>query len=175
MLVLALLSAATPAAAVWGPTLGGQYLKPSQAGAKALTGWEAGLAAFGPEGQGFWHFAYGQARGDAGMILTTMAGRLNFSLVGRESLMIYAGPGFGYDSIKAGTKRKAWIGRVQAGILVCPVRTAQAKEDARPNPNAPPPGPHTAGALDIGLEGGWRFGPEGFAGGDARAYLLLTI
>ncbi len=171
---LALLLAASPAGAVWGPAGGGQVFQPDQAGATRLLGWEAGLVAFGPEGQGFWQFAYGQMK-DAKKTstLTTMAGRLNFRLIGHKGYMVYGGPGIERDTLKAGGTRKAWVGRVQAGVLICPARLMAP--DVLPTPTAPPTGPDAAKSLDVGVEAGYRRGPTGFTGFDARVYLLLTL
>ena len=173
-LALVLLLAASSAGAVWGPAVGGQIFQPDQTGATRLMGWEAGLVAFGPEGQGFWQFAYGQMK-DAKKTatLTTMAGRLNFRLIGRKGYMVYWGPGIDRDTLKAGGTKKAWVGRVQAGVLISPARLMAPAVPS--STTARPTGPDAAKSIDVGLEGGYRRGPAGFTGFDARVYLLLTL
>jgi hypothetical protein len=104
-----------------------------------------------------------------------MAGRLNFRIMRGKGLMVYAGPGIDRDLLKVtGEKAKpAWVGRAQAGVLLCPARMSAADDAAAPD--APPPGPEASKSLDFGLEGGYRFGPTAFSGFDARVYLLLTF
>lgn len=169
--LLALMLAASPAGAVWGPSFGAQMLNPEEG--PRWTGWEAGLAAFGPEGQGFWHFAYGEARdGATDTTLSTIAGRLNFRLVGQSSYHVYGGVRFGRDELSGGVTKKAWTWGVQAGILLCPIRLGEANPRSH---RAPTKGPATAKSFDIGIEGGYRMGPEVFKGPDARVFILLTL
>jgi hypothetical protein len=177
-LLALLVSAAGPAGAVWGPTVGGQYFQPAEAGAQRLLGWEVGLAAFGPETQGFWNFAYGQAKDpDKAFTMTTIAARLNFRLWGGKSAFLYGGGGIARDQVRDGVHRTAWVECVQAGILVNPgglVSSSSAPRNVQDGTSSSA-GPGTAKTVNIGIEGGYRLGPKGFGGADARVFLLLAL
>lgn len=174
---LLLLLAAPAGASSWGPTAGGLFIQPSREGAKPLIGWEAGLALFGPQGEGFWHFTYAQAkRGADDAKLTALAARLNFRLLSRKGLMLYAGPGIHRESLEApGAGRLwRWVERLQAGLLVAPARMHDDLQRA-PSMTPPPTGPEAPKTLGLGIEGGYRWGAVGFRGWDARAFLLYSL
>jgi hypothetical protein len=194
-----LLVAAAPAGASFGPSFGGQGFQPREDGASRITGWEVGLAAFGPQGQGFWHFGYGRAANKEGTVrLTSMAGRLSFRIAGGQAVYLYAGGGFARDERKAEVVRKAWLGSVHAGILMNPARFVEAcwsnfpcfpcltgsnttdcatcLQQRNSQRSGADLGPGSPRSLNIGIDGGLRFaGPKGFNGYDARAFVLIVL
>src|SRR5688572_1463049 len=111
-----------PAGAVWGPYGGIARLEPEHAPAGAFDGFEAGILAFGPEGEGFWQAAFGRLDQDPGAArVTRVAARLNFAILASAAGVFYAGPAGARNWLTdpAGN-RTVWSYGAQAGLLVSP-------------------------------------------------------
>jgi len=170
------LASAVPltAGAVWGPFGGVGRLESEDTAAALFDGYEVGVVAFGPNGEGFWQAAFTRLDQVEGPGRITRAGaRLNFTVLGGSAAMFYAGIGGGRNWVAA-RDRKLWSYGAQAGLLVSPAGLWRRFPGRRRNPS------QDAGRIGsqpgtflLGAEAGWTQGPAPLQGFEFRGFVTL--
>lgn len=158
------------AGAVWGPFGGVARLESDDAASGVFDGFEAGVIAFGPEGEGFWQAAFTRLdqAGGAGRI-TRAGARLNFTLLAGSVALFYAGAGGGrvWNRNPAGD-RQLWTWGAQAGLLVAPWEMVRRLS----GPGTGKVGV-TPGTFLLGAEAGWTQSPAALQGFEFRGFVTL--
>lgn len=164
------------AGAVWGPFGGIGRLESETATAGDFDGFEAGVVAFGPNGEGFWQAAFTRLDQAEGPGRITRAGaRLNFTVLGGAVALFYAGAAGGRNWIAdpAGD-RKLWTYGAQSGLLFSPADIWQALPGRRrPGQLESRRIGSTKGTLLLGAEAGWTQGPVPLQGFEFRGFVTL--
>ncbi len=170
-----LLLGAAPAGAVWGPFGGVARLESEDAAAGVFDGFEAGIVAFGPDGEGFWQAAFGrldQAPG-AGRI-TRVAARLNFTVLANSAAVFYVGPmGARNWLVEPAGERKHWSYGAQGGMLLSLGDVWRRLRSARGLSAAPAKVGVATGSFLLGAEAGWTQAPAPLQGLEFRGFATL--
>lgn len=201
LLLVCSLFASVPARAMWGPFAGVTRVDLRRGGPGVLDGWCAGLAAFGPRGEGFWQWAGGRARTPAGDVRLEWAeARLNFRLVGGRVGMLYGGPSGALDWLRrAGGRERRFVAGAQGGLLLDPSgifgwapggglcwscvfapngQDCAACRQRQAYAAATVPTAGTAGSggpIFVGAEAGWRQAKSPYGGPEYRAFMVLAF
>ncbi len=165
------------AGAVWGPFGGVARLEPEHAAAGVFTGFEAGILAFGPEGEGFWEAAFGRLDQDPGAArITRVSARLNFAVLASAAGVFYLGPAGARNWLTdpAGNRTR-WSYGAQAGLLFSPGEMVRRLRSAAPGQRREAGGKIgvESGNFILGVEGGWTQGAVPLQGFEFRGFLSL--
>lgn len=158
------------AGAVWGPFGGVARLESDDATPGIFDGFEVGVIAFGPEGEGFWQAAFTRLDQVEGPSRITRAGaRLNFTVLSGSAALCYAGAGGGRVWVQdPAADRQHWTYGVQAGLLAAPWEMVKRLR-----------GPGTGrigvspGTVLLGAEAGWTQSPTALQGFEFRGFVTL--
>ena len=165
------------ACAVWGPFGGVGRLESGDAPAGVFEGYEAGVIAFGPNGEGFWQAAFTRLdRTDGPERITRAGARLNFALLSGTAGLFYAGAGGGRNWITTPAgDRTRWSWGAQAGLLLSP-QGIWREFPGRRRGLSPAPGKigTARGAFLLGAEAGWSQGPAPLQGFEFRGFVTLV-